>query len=374
MSNLNQDEIHILKPFDSLLDGISHRCGLRIPSLPPTKPFLQTQASTDRPKKRRKVGQRLDQASEEWIQKCLSELDLSKTSTSSDIPPWWDERVGERVRFGDKDGKQTQSKTPDDPHVDDRSKREPSYQSNFQSVWARETNARLVAELESRKIRSRFGATNDDEELQPIYLPFQSPENGKYSSSQLCNHYFDLLLRLRERSLRLQNSHLVSISSPGNLLDLNSHIVHYPVINATNQEQVLDVSIPEERPLKVLLPPRSIFLLTDLLNQDQNFLPIGFQETLSLFDHSKPHHGQSSHFDRKGFDLILLDPPFPNYSANRLSKQKSKRSSNSYSTVDDLYDLWPLKTSLNHALEMGGRDRGTLVGCWVTNSVSRSRG
>lgn len=178
MSNVNQDGIHILKPFNSLLDGIPHHYGLRIPSLPPTRPFLQTQASTDRPKKRRKVGQRLDQASENWILKCLSELDLSKTSTSSDTPPWW-ERVGERVRFCDKVGKQSQFQTSDGPHLDDSSKRETSRKSSLQSIWARETNARLVVELESRKIRSRFGATNDDEELQPIYLPFQLPENGK---------------------------------------------------------------------------------------------------------------------------------------------------------------------------------------------------
>lgn len=69
-----------------------------------------------------------------------------------------------------------------------------------------------------------------------------------------------------------------------------------------------------------------------------------------------------------GASLVVVDPPWPNLSAQRAHRH----SAHGYGTVQDIYDLWRLRPALETIL---GPD--TLLAVWVTNAVrarrSRSR-
>lgn len=99
--------------------------------------------------------------------------------------------------------------------------------------------------------------------------------------------------------------------------------------------------------------------------------------------------------EQHGVDLLLLDPPYPNKSAERLASNKGRtrprsgmdssssatapastskvRANAAYHTVSDIYDLWALKLPVRAALEAGGPGRKTVVGVWVTNNVGSNR-
>ena len=91
-----------------------------------------------------------------------------------------------------------------------------------------------------------------------------------------------------------------------------------------------------------VLPPRGGFILTNLLSQPP------------------PPHLLADAQKNGGVDMILLDPPWPNRSAQRAwqGRQNVRR----YRTMDDIYDLWLLRPWMEALLR-----RHTLVAVWVTN-------
>ncbi|KAE8237464.1 hypothetical protein A4X06_0g9221 [Tilletia controversa] len=149
-------------------------------------------------------------------------------------------------------------------------------------------------------------------------------------------------------------------------------------INDDNEEKIIgvDVQVEGEEPgrrVDVLVPKRSAFLLTDLLPKGRD-MPIGWT---SLQEYVQK---------QGGVDLLVIDPPYPNHSAERLSGQSTRKRKNreddtepapknrheGYETVD-LYDLWTLKTPVRELLHAGGMRRGTLVAVWVTHSPKAKR-
>jgi N6-adenosine-specific RNA methylase IME4 len=108
-------------------------------------------------------------------------------------------------------------------------------------------------------------------------------------------------------------------------------------------------------PTQIYVPPQSAFLHTNIL-RSQKELPRGWEQLLAFADKHSP-------------SLILLDPPYPNYSAKRLKTKQE-----TYEPVNDLYDLWKMKLPVQQLLYRGSkRDEGVLVGCWVTNHAKIQR-
>jgi N6-adenosine-specific RNA methylase IME4 len=97
------------------------------------------------------------------------------------------------------------------------------------------------------------------------------------------------------------------------------------------------------------MPPRGGFLWTDLL--PEHGLPSGWHGLLEHARHNAPP------------SLILLDPPWPNISAQRQNDRKAS----AYSTVDDLYDLWRIREPVSALLDTAGDTEPALVACWITN-------
>ncbi|WFD17891.1 hypothetical protein MCAP1_000100 [Malassezia caprae] len=95
-----------------------------------------------------------------------------------------------------------------------------------------------------------------------------------------------------------------------------------------------------------VLPPRSAFLLTDLLPRGHR-VPHGWADVRALLS----AHG--------GASLVVVDPPWPNKSAERAQGH----SGHGYGTVQDVYDMWRLRPALETLL---GPD--TLLAVWVTNA------
>ena len=62
-----------------------------------------------------------------------------------------------------------------------------------------------------------------------------------------------------------------------------------------------------------------------------------------------------------GADLVLLDPPWPNQSAQRAWRGQSQFK---YRTMLDLYDMWRLRPAMESLIRPH-----TLVAVWVTNHV-----
>ena len=90
------------------------------------------------------------------------------------------------------------------------------------------------------------------------------------------------------------------------------------------------------------LPPCSGFILTNLLSEPPPPRLLRFAQT------------------NGGVDLILLDPPWPNRSAQRA--WQGRQSVRRYRTMDDIYDLWLLRPWMEALLQ-----QHTLVAVWVTN-------
>ncbi|KAK0565339.1 hypothetical protein OC861_003813 [Tilletia horrida] len=140
-------------------------------------------------------------------------------------------------------------------------------------------------------------------------------------------------------------------------------------------------------------PACSGFLLTDLLPKGHD-PPRGWSELVAEgVSQSHDYHLQVRKRTCRlkdfppagrcgGVDLLVIDPPYPNYSADRLSGRLSRKrkrdkeaapepnsgvqAPDAYLTVD-LYDLWALKTPVRDLLQSGGSQRGTLVAVWVTH-------
>ncbi|KDN39749.1 hypothetical protein K437DRAFT_258918 [Tilletiaria anomala UBC 951] len=119
------------------------------------------------------------------------------------------------------------------------------------------------------------------------------------------------------------------------------------------------------------MPSQSAILTTDLLQADQRRFPPGWQALLSQVR----EHG--------GVDLLYVDPPYPNMSAERLARSSmsanedgnaaSMHRHSSYATAADLYDLWRLRAPLTSLLaasrgQAPARRTRTLVAFWITNA------
>ncbi|UZJ54515.1 hypothetical protein CBS101457_003835 [Exobasidium rhododendri] len=107
----------------------------------------------------------------------------------------------------------------------------------------------------------------------------------------------------------------------------------------------------------MLMPPRSGFLLTNML-RSQAISPTGWNQALEFARSNPP-------------SLLLLDPPYPNYSAKRL-----KDRAESYKPLEDLFDLWNMVTPIRQLLDCAsktGSGHGVLVGCWITNHAKVQR-
>ncbi|GAA5971859.1 hypothetical protein JCM11641_001543 [Rhodosporidiobolus odoratus] len=137
------------------------------------------------------------------------------------------------------------------------------------------------------------------------------------------------LLRIEERESSVSLSHLFN------------RIVLNPSDNAfTMVELREDDNVEHARLARLLLPPSSGFLLFD------------------FFSWSSPSSGIASLGAQVGgWDVVVIDPPWPNASATR---------SSSYETFD-AYDLWKLDLP---AL-LG--DKPALVAVWLTNKVKFRR-
>jgi len=96
------------------------------------------------------------------------------------------------------------------------------------------------------------------------------------------------------------------------------------------------------------LPPRSGFLLMDLLREEIQ-LPRAWLTLIERLD------------TMGGADLVLLDPPWPNQSAQRAWRGQSRFK---YRTMLDLYDMWRLRPAMESLIRPH-----TLVAVWVTNHV-----
>ena len=102
----------------------------------------------------------------------------------------------------------------------------------------------------------------------------------------------------------------------------------------------------------IAMPRKSAFLLTNLL-RSQMHAPHGWGQLLAFAGQHPP-------------SLLLLDPPYPNFSAQRLQSRRE-----TYKPVEDLFDLWNMKKPVQELLACGRS--GVLVGCWVTNHAKAQR-
>lgn len=108
------------------------------------------------------------------------------------------------------------------------------------------------------------------------------------------------------------------------------------------------------------MPSRSAFLMTNLLKSQIN-PPQGYDQLIKFARDHPPN-------------LVLMDPPYPNFSAKR---QTSKQET--YEPISDLFDLWNMKLSVQQLLKCkrvqddDDVDGGVLVGCWVTNHAKVHR-
>jgi hypothetical protein len=130
----------------------------------------------------------------------------------------------------------------------------------------------------------------------------------------------------------------------------SGHLIHRLFANDGNCDATIDIQVKDDKATKVCMPPRSAFLLTNILRSQMD-LPRGWQQLLTFADDHPP-------------SLILLDPPYPNYSAKRLKTKQE-----TYEPVEDLYDLWKLKLPVQKLLDRRNKKEGVLVGCWVTNNA-----
>ncbi|WFD29172.1 hypothetical protein MSPP1_000177 [Malassezia sp. CBS 17886] len=105
------------------------------------------------------------------------------------------------------------------------------------------------------------------------------------------------------------------------------------------------------------LPPRSAFLVADLLAGDaaaRGSLPHSWAPVVDL--------GVSR---AGGVDVVVMDPPWPNLSARRLQLRDGSRG---YDVLSDMYELWHLRPVLESLLARGRPGgSGPLVAIWVTN-------
>lgn len=147
---------------------------------------------------------------------------------------------------------------------------------------------------------------------------------------------------------------LLSVS-PASIMAAN-RMIHRLVVNESYSEALIACNSKESSLVHVFMPPKSAFFLANIL-RSQLKPPRGWEQLLSFAEKHPPN-------------LILLDPPYPNYSAKRL-----KRKQETYDTVDDLYDLWKMKMPVQQLLQRGSKEEeaGVLVGCWVTNHAKVQR-
>ncbi|KAK4706197.1 hypothetical protein P7C70_g29, partial [Phenoliferia sp. Uapishka_3] len=126
------------------------------------------------------------------------------------------------------------------------------------------------------------------------------------------------------------------------LAGLLGRVVFAPRNSFKPLEVTVDSPGPEKEPVKatLVLPPSSAFLLSDF-------------STWSAPSSSLASTGS----ENGGWDLLLLDPPWPNASANRAA---------AYDTFD-AYDLWKLDVKAI----LG--DKRCLIAVWLTNKVKFRR-
>lgn len=114
--------------------------------------------------------------------------------------------------------------------------------------------------------------------------------------------------------------------------------------NATSRPTLLSVEVPEGHETQSFafhIPPRSSFHLGDCSK---------------AYDFHKAIRDQARiHQTRKEFDMITLDPPWPNRSVKRGS---------SYATTDDLGDMRELLLGLELPALMS---KECMIGMWITN-------
>ncbi|GAA6062789.1 hypothetical protein JCM10212_002158 [Sporobolomyces blumeae] len=160
------------------------------------------------------------------------------------------------------------------------------------------------------------------------------------------------IARDNEPSSGLDFVELVATSASGDAdtvrIDETSYLsvddlANTPILNESN----VDVSVPlkdrkgHRMPFSIVLPPSSGFVLSDFASW------------------SNPSSGIASlGTDLGGWDVLIMDPPWPNTSATR---------SSSYETFDP-YELWNLDVP-----SLLGHTKPVLVAVWLTNRVKYRR-
>ncbi|PKI85836.1 hypothetical protein MVES_000603 [Malassezia vespertilionis] len=135
----------------------------------------------------------------------------------------------------------------------------------------------------------------------------------------------------------------VSLHSPTWTTDALAHVL---VQNRSDEQCTVYWTLSPNVTHAYLLPFRSAFLLTDLLANNAKHVgmrPTGFDALLAMVH------------ETHGVDVVLMDPPWPNKSAQRAQR-------GGYATMPDLYDLWHLRPALEPLLAYK-----PLLGIWITN-------
>lgn len=156
--------------------------------------------------------------------------------------------------------------------------------------------------------------------------------------------------------------HLVAEQQGASTLMKPQDLILRLIVNPADSAHWVDCGPPEDKSHpagRLYLPPRSAFLATDLL-------------AMAGADTSYPKHcGWTQlllHAEQHPPSLVLLDPPYPNYSAKR-----TKRSREAYKPVADLYDLWRIVDPVRRLLSCARQTLAPIVGCWVTNDPKAQR-
>ncbi|GAA5956699.1 hypothetical protein JCM3765_005708 [Sporobolomyces pararoseus] len=128
-------------------------------------------------------------------------------------------------------------------------------------------------------------------------------------------------------------------------------LIDVPQVNESDKELIISIKVQEEAeeeeqlsPFRIVLPPSSGFLLSN------------FSESWSSATSSISELGNM----KGGWDIVIMDPPWPNTSATR---------SKSYETFDP-YDLWKLDLP---QLLSSDSSKPVLVAVWLTNRVKYRR-
>lgn len=207
------------------------------------------------------------------------------------------------------------------------------------------SNAFVIVNDSAKKIKwcdILHSEENAAYQLDLMYQAFAQRERGGCEDTSETKEDLSRILMVTESHSALRQLIPSSMSISGNLI--------LSMVSTSHWLQMDENQMDEKR---FYLPPRSGFLLTNLL-RSKHIPPRGWDQIL---EHASTHPPS----------LVLLDPPYPNYSAKRLKKSRE-----AYETLNDLYDLWSLAKPVSCLLDCDER-QDCLVACWVTNDPKAQR-